>query len=175
MNKPIMTTVAALALLGAGIAFAQGAPSPAAPPAKAGWYGKHHKSAAERLAKFKSQLKITAAQESAWNGFTAALQNMRPARPPRMMAKKQGGLTPAPEVFDKLAEMAQQRAQKARALAQSVSNLYRELKPTQRAVFDTHLADMHRKMKRHWDRRGGWKHRPMRRMSAPSPASGGNG
>lgn len=173
MNKLVMTGIAALALAASGTAFAQGAP-PAAPPAKAGWYGKHHRNAEARLAKLKSQLNITAAQEPAWNRFTTALQNLRPARPSRMMAKKPAGLTPAPEVFDALAKRAQQRAQKAQALAQSVSGLYRTLTPTQRAVFDTHLADMRNKTRHHWGRRGGWKHPPMKRI-APPPASGGNG
>ncbi|MGH8225435.1 MAG: Spy/CpxP family protein refolding chaperone [Gammaproteobacteria bacterium] len=175
MNKPIMTTIAALALLGAGSAFAQSTPAPSAPPAKAGWHAKHHQSMADRLANFKSQLKITASQEAAWNGFTTALQGMRPAKPSQMMAKKAGGLTPAPEVFATMAKMAQQRAQKAQALSQAASNLYKGLSSTQRAVFDTHLADMHHSMKRHWRHHGKRMRPPMKMMSAPQPASGGNG
>ncbi len=176
MNKPIMTSIVALALLGAGTAFAQTTPTAPAPTTKAGWHGKYHKSMADRFATFKSQLKITASQEPAWNRFTTAIQDMRPAKPPRMMSKKAGGLTPAPEVFDTMAKMAQQRAQKAQALAQAVSNLYKGLSTTQRAVFDTHLADMHHKMKRHWQhRRGGHKGAHMAPMSAPQPGTGGNG
>jgi len=166
MFKPFVTSLAAVALLAGTAAFAQSPPPPGAMKDRAGW---HAQKKADRLAQLKAQLKITSAQEPAWNGFVSALQSMHPKWPKKAMQKKSGGLTPAPQVFDTLAEDAQKRAADARALAGAAKKLYEQLTPVQRAVFDTHLAERHSRM-RH--RHHGSMNRQAPRNVPPPPASG---
>ncbi|HET7306428.1 MAG TPA: Spy/CpxP family protein refolding chaperone [Gammaproteobacteria bacterium] len=129
-------------MLAAGIAagtpqvFAQNAP-----PAKA-HAGKRHHGPSQRLAHLKAQLKITSAQEGAWNAFVQAMANTRPQHAQRAMHHQPGALTPAPEVLEERAQRMQAWAQRAAARAQAMKALYAALTPTQRAIIDTHLADM---------------------------------
>ena len=145
MFKPIVTSLAAMALLAGAAAFAQSPPPAGAMRDRAGW---HAEMQANRLAQLKSQMKITSAQEPDWNGFVSALQSMHSKWSKKAMKSRTGGLTPAPQVFDTMAEYAQKRAKNARTLAQAVKKLYGQLTPVQRAVFDTHLAERHGHMRR---------------------------
>ena len=155
MFKPLVTGLAAAALLAGAAAFAQ-SPPPGAMKERAAW---HAQSRADRLARLKAQLKITAAQEPSWNGFVSAVQSMHPKWPGKAVNSKAGALTPAPQVFDALAEHAQKRAEGARELARAVNKLYGQLTPVQRAVFDTHLAE----------RRSFMRHRFHKRMNRQAP------
>ena len=170
MFKPFVTSLAAVALLAGTAAFAQSPPPRGAMKDRAGWHAQRQ---ADRLAQLKAQLKITAAQEPAWNGFVSALQSMHPKWPKRAMKSKTGGLTPAPQVFDTLAEYAQKRAESARAVAGAVKKLYEQLTPVQRAVLDTHLAERHRYTRHRYYRN---MNRQAPRNAPPPPESGsGNG
>src|SRR5699024_8966061 len=109
MYKSITTAVAVLALAGAGAAFAQTTSNSSGQPTNTStMHGMHHmhhmhgQHMRARLAKLKTQLKITAAQESAWNGFAQAAENMRPAMSSKM--KRQMSNRTAPEVFDGMAQ-----------------------------------------------------------------------
>lgn len=166
MFKPFVTGLAALALLAGTAAFAQSPPPAGAMKDRAGWYAQKQ---SNRLAQLKAQLKITSAQEPAWNGFVSALQSMHPKWPKKAMRSKAGGLTPAPQVFDTMAEYAQKRAEGARALAGAVKKLYEQLTPVQRAVFDTHLAERHNLMRHRYPRN---MNRQAPRNAPPPPASG---
>ena len=165
MFKPLVTGLAAAALLTGAAAFAQ-SPPPGAMKDRAGWHAQRQ---ADRLARFKAELKITAAQEPSWNGFVSALQSMHPKWSGKAMKGKTGALTPAPQVFDMLAVHAQKRAEGARELARAVSKLYGQLTPVQRAVFDTHLADRHSFMRHRFHKR---MNRQAPRNMPPSPGSG---
>lgn len=177
MKKAIVTGLAALGLLVGTAAFAQQGPQPGAGMAKAKWHVRHR---GDRLARLKAELKITSAQEPAWNEFVKAAQEMRPTWPREKAMRTGGELTPAPEVFDKMADRAARRAEKARALARAVKKLYHALTPVQRAIVDTHLADMHRRLGHRWHRgmwhgmRGFHSH-PMIPMPPPVPGTGDNG
>ena len=158
MYKSIMAAVAGLALLGTGVAFAN-------PPAGANGPGK----AADRqpFAQLKAQLKLTPAQEPAWNELMNSMKAMhrKPAKPGM---KKGAAPMTAPEFFDRMAQYAEQRAQRAQALARAVKKFYGQLTPVQRAVMDTHIADARKRMMHH---RHGMRHwgRPGQHM-APPPA-----
>lgn len=168
MFKPFVTSLAAVALLAGTAAFAQSPPPAGAMKDRAGWHARRQ---ADRLTQLKAQLKITSAQEPAWNGFVSALQSMHPKWQKRAMRNKAGGLTPAPQVFDTLAEDAQKRAEDARSLAGAVKKLYGQLTPVQRAVLDTHLAQRHSHMRRGY-------HKAMNRQAprnAPAPPESGSG
>lgn len=167
MYKSIMTTVAVLALLGSGAAFAQSAPAAGNPPPKAGWSSRHQ----APFAKLKAQLKLTQAQEPAWNKVMAAMQAMHHKPGSKPMMNKPGTMTPAPQVFDEMAQHAAQRADQAQSLAKAVKAFYAQLTPVQRAVLDTHLADARQRMKHHrhrgmrdWGQHGG-------RMAPTAPAA----
>lgn len=173
MNKPILTSLAALALLAGGAAFAQSAPQPGAMQNRVQWQARHQ----ERLAQLKAQLKLTAAQEPAWSKFTGALESMRSARVgKKMKTARAGQLVPAPQFFEERAKNAEEHARKARELAQVVKTFYDQLTPVQRAVFDTHLADSrhsfmkHRYHMKRMDRRG-----PPGAPPPPPEAGSGNG
>ena len=177
MKKLIFTGLATLGLLTGAAAIAQ----PAPPPAGGGWHVRHQEA---RLNRLKAQLQITSTQEPAWNTFVTAMKDMRPQwEKGGMMGKPVAGLTPAPKVFDKLAQFAEQRAAKAKQLARAADRLYRELTPVQRAVLNTHLADMRqamhhfRRMRHNGHKQGGWvRHgaRPMPPVTNP-PMGAGNG
>lgn len=158
MFKSLVTGFAAAALLSGAAAFAQ-APQPGAMKDRAAWRAQRQ---ADRLAQLKTQLKITSAQEPSWNAFASAWQAMHLQWRGKAAKSRTSGLTPAPEVFDRLAEYAGKRAENARALAEAAKKLYGELTPVQRAVFDTHLAD----------RRGLMKHRYPQRMNRQAPRNG---
>jgi len=136
MYKAVMSTVAALALLAAGVAFAH-------PPSGGNWSGKTGNY--QPFAQLKVQLKLTPAQEPAWDQLMNSMKAMhqKPA-----MAKSAATMT-APQFFDKMAQYAGQRAQHAQALAQAVKKFYGQLTPVQRAVMDTHVADVHKRMMHH--------------------------
>lgn len=168
MFKSLVTGLAAVALLSGAAAFAQ-PPQPGAMKDRSAWRAQRQ---SERLAQLKAQLKITSAQEPSWNAFASALQAMHPKWHGKAAKSRTGELTPAPKVFDRLAEYARKRAESARVLAKSVNQLYDQLTPVQRAVFDTHLAD---------SRHGFMKQRRYQRMNRqvprnapppPSPESG---
>ncbi|MGH8273364.1 MAG: Spy/CpxP family protein refolding chaperone [Gammaproteobacteria bacterium] len=173
MNKTITTTLAALALVASGAAFAQsGSSAPTMQAGHAKWQARHEARTQARLASLKAKLKITSAQESAWDGYTAAIKSTR-ASHKRPMAKRSSGLTPAPQLFNAMAQHASTRAEQAKKLAAAVTTLYNKLSKTQRAVLDTHFADM-RTMMRHHHHRMMHKMRRHRMMhSVPAATSHG--
>ncbi|MGH8128392.1 MAG: Spy/CpxP family protein refolding chaperone, partial [Gammaproteobacteria bacterium] len=138
MYKSIMTTVTALALLGAGTAFAYSPPGGNG-SGRSGWQAQHHH---QPFAMLKTQLKLTSTQEPAWNQLMASMKAMRPHWSGKRGMKKSPELMTAPQAFDKMAKLSEKRAQNAQALARAVKKFYGHLTPVQRAVFDTRLQDM---------------------------------
>ncbi len=174
MKKSILTSLAALALLAGGAAYAQPAPQPGAMQARGQWQSRHREA---RLEQLKAQLKLTTAQEPAWNKFTGALESMHSSRMgKKMQTAKSGQLVPAPQFFEDRAKYAEEHARKARELAGVVKTFYDQLTPVQRAVFDTHLADSrhsfmkHRYYMKRMDRRG-----PPNAPPPPPESGSGNG
>lgn len=166
MYKPIITAVAALALLGVGTAFAHSAPGGAG-YGQSAWHARHHH---QPFAMLKAQLKLTSAQEPAWNQFMASMKAVRPHWAGKRGMKKPGELMTAPQAFDKMAQASEERARHAQALAQAVKKFYGQLTPVQRAVLDTHLQDLRRGRGHHRHGMQGWG-RDGHRMQRPAPAA----
>jgi protein CpxP len=107
--------------------------------------------AARRAAKLHDELKITPAQENAWNAFVASMTP--PARGPRPDRAAQAGLS-APQ---RLAQHIERQKQRTAAMEQrlgAVSSFYAVLSPEQKKTFDDKAARIG-----HGGKRGGWQHR----------------
>ncbi|MGH8127352.1 MAG: Spy/CpxP family protein refolding chaperone, partial [Gammaproteobacteria bacterium] len=128
--------------------------------------GHHH----QPFAMLKTQLKLTSAQEPAWNQLMASMKAMRPHWSGKRGMKKPTELMTAPQAFDKMAKFSEERTQRAQAMARAVKKFYGQLTPVQRAVMDTHLQDM--RLARGHHKRGmhGWGHYG-HRMQRPAPAA----
>ena len=111
------------------------APAPAAPQAasapapKAGDMAQRYQERmAQRQAALKEKLKLTAAQESAWTQFTAAMQpGERPARPD---FKELDKLT-TPERIDRMRELRARHTAQADKRDEAVKTFYAALSPEQ--------------------------------------------
>ena len=93
-----------------------------------------------RLAYLKAELKITPAQESAWNTYAAVMkreaESMQALRNQMFAAAQSGG----PEQFAQRAELMKQRAARAETMSTAVKDLYGALTPEQKALADLHLG-----------------------------------
>jgi hypothetical protein len=93
-----------------------------------------------RLTHLKSELKITPAQESAWNAYATAIkqqaESMQAMRNQMFAAAQSGG----PERFTQRAELMKQRAAGADTMAAVIKDLYAALTPEQKALADLHFG-----------------------------------
>jgi hypothetical protein len=137
VSRVLLTTMFAAGL-------AAGAPQVFAHPGGARHGGAHHASMhASRLDYLKAQLQITSKQQSAWNAFTQAMKKTFPQHQKGKHGTHQPEpLKPAPDVLSKWAKHMADRAQQAKARAQAMQTFYKSLTPVQRAIIDTHVADM---------------------------------
>ena len=92
-----------------------------------------------RLAYLKSALKITPAQESAWDAF-AATSKAQVASMDAMREKMWQGGASAPERAAARAEAMQQRATVMAAASKAIGGLYAVLTPEQKAIADQNLG-----------------------------------
>ncbi len=151
--KPVFKSLVVAGLLAtAGLAtYAQSADPQAAPPAHAagGMHrmdpAKMEQMMAKRNAELKAKLKITAAQEDAWNTFTAAMKppaHTKEDRPDRAELAK---LT-TPERIDKMHALRTQRmADMSAAMDKrddAIKTFYGVLSPEQKKIFDAEHARM---------------------------------
>jgi hypothetical protein len=92
----------------------------------------HH---AERQAQLKAELKLTAAQEPAWNAFVA-----RTAQAPRAMpaaAQEDWSKLTTPERLDKMQALRAERDAQMAQRIDATKSFYAALTPEQQKVFDT--------------------------------------
>ncbi len=97
---------------------------------------------------FRSELKITASQEAAWQAFVAKAKQQHEAG--QAMGEKMMSGTPAasaPERMDKGIEMMKQRIANMEAMSAALKDLYAVLTPEQKAVADRHFAHMGQKLR----------------------------
>lgn len=169
LRQTLVASVAALALAaGAAYAAPPGGPGMVT-PAPGAW---QRARVAADLARVKAELQITTAQEGAWKGFTTALEGLHARRWTRPAAAATVGLVPAPQVFSMLAKHAREKAERARKLAEAAGALYQRLTPVQRAILDTHLADVRAMLHRWHGRRGEMRWQRVRPMLPQSPPGG---
>jgi hypothetical protein len=88
---------------------------------------------AQRLAVFKEMLRISPAQEGAWNAWTASLQPG--ARPQRPNPAEIAHMT-TPERIDRMRAMRAERNAEMDRKAEATKAFYAQLSPAQRTVFD---------------------------------------
>jgi len=167
-RKTILTAIAALSLGGAMIgAQAQSQAPDAHPKAQltkeqrqarhAEFSAKREQMRAQRVAKLHDELKITPAQENAWNAFVAS---MKPAH--RAGDRQHGdraamaGLS-APERAQKMIERQKQRTAFMEQRLAALNSFYSVLSPDQKKVFDEKAARMQHRFGRHGGH-GGWQH-----------------
>ncbi|MBV7542601.1 Spy/CpxP family protein refolding chaperone [Acidovorax sp. sic0104] len=102
---------------------------------------RHEAHRAKRLAALKDQLKLTSAQEPAWNTFTAAMQPGE--RPARLDRKDLDKLT-TPERIDRMRALRAQHAAEADRRGEATKAFYAALTPAQQKTFDAHPPRHHR-------------------------------
>ncbi|HJV85048.1 MAG TPA: Spy/CpxP family protein refolding chaperone [Noviherbaspirillum sp.] len=90
-----------------------------------------------RQAELHDKLKLTAAQEPAWNTFT---QRMRPTVPPAFANRAALDKLPAPERMEKMLSFMKDREARMADHVVAVKEFYAVLTPEQKKVFDDQFA-----------------------------------
>jgi Spy/CpxP family protein refolding chaperone len=168
LRKTIITGLAALSLGGAvlGAQAQSQAPDahPKAQPSKeqrqashAEFSAKREQMRAERVAKLHDELRITPAQESAWNGFVASMKRPQHADGAHGDRAAWAGLT-APQRAEKMIAMQKARTAAMEQRLAALNSFYSVLSPDQKKVFDDKSAHMQSHFGRHGGH-GGWQHR----------------
>jgi protein CpxP len=169
LRKTLLTGLAALSLGGAMLGAQAQTQTPDNHPkaqlSKEERQAKHAEFAAkrtqkhaERVAKLHDELKITPAQENAWNAFVAS---MKPAQ--RDGARQHGDRAAlaslsAPERAQKMIERQKQRTVFMEQRLSALNSFYSVLSPEQKKVFDEKAARMQSRFGRHGGGHGGWQH-----------------
>ena len=163
MNKLIIGSVAAVALLGPALAVAA-APGDQTPPANQTreWRGDHGFMLDARLAGMKAALKLTADQEKLWTPFETAVRDAAKARfEARRAAREAMNGDQRPSPIDRMT-MISDRLEKAstnlKAIAAAAKPLYDSLDDTQKHEFGPLLASL-RERGPHEGMMAQWRHR----------------
>jgi periplasmic protein CpxP/Spy len=167
LRKTLLTGLAALSLGGVMIGAQAQSQAPDTHPKaqmskearqakRAEFAAKRDQMRAQRIAKLHDELKITPAQEGAWNTFVNSM------KPPQRAAGQHdraawAGLT-APQRAQKMIDMQKQRTAFMERRLTALNNFYAVLSPDQKKVFDEKAARMHAHYGRH-GAHGGWQHR----------------
>lgn len=93
------------------------------------------------LGDLKAQLKITTAQEAAWQTFTTAAKQQATGMR-AMQTQMQQGAGTAPERMAQLTAAMQQRATGMATMTNALKDLYAALTPEQRTIADQHFCGM---------------------------------
>jgi Spy/CpxP family protein refolding chaperone len=169
LRKTFITGLAALSLGGAMLgAQAQSQAADGHPKAQlskeerqakhAEFAAKREQKRAQRVAQLHDELRITPAQENAWNAFVTS---MKPAQ--RAGARghddraAMAGLS-APERAQKMIERQKTRTAFMEQRLAALNSFYSVLSPEQKKVFDDKAARMQSRFGRHHGGRGGWQH-----------------
>ena len=168
LRKTFMTGLAALTLGGAMLGAQAQSQAPDAHPKaqlskeerqakRAEFAAKHEQMRAERVAKLHDELRITPAQESAWNGFVASMQRPQHADGQHGDRAAWAGLS-APQRAEKMIAMQKARTAAMEQRLSALNTFYSVLSPDQKKVFDEKSARMQSRFGRHGGH-GGWQHR----------------
>jgi protein CpxP len=113
---------------------------------------------AERIARLHDELRITPAQENAWNSFVAS---MKPAQRAGVEHGDRAAFAslPAPQRMEKMIAMQKARTAAMEQRLGALSSFYSVLSPEQKKVFDEKAAHMQGHRGGHGGRHGGWQHR----------------
>lgn len=167
LRKTLLTGLAALSLGGAMIGVQAQTQAPDAHPKAqlskqerqarhAEFSAKREQMRAQRIAKLHDELKITPAQESAWNTFVASMKPAKRAGAEHDDRAAWAGLS-APQRAEKMIERQKQRVASMEQRLAALNTFYSVLSPDQKKVFDEKAAQM----QAHYGRHGGmhgWQH-----------------
>jgi Spy/CpxP family protein refolding chaperone len=166
LRKTLLTGLAALSLGGAMLgAQAQNQAPDAHPKAQlskeerqarhAEFAAKREQMRAERVAKLHDELKITPAQENAWNAFVASMKHPQRADGQRGDHAAWAGLS-APQRAQKMLERQKARTAAMEQRVSALNTFYSVLSADQKKVFDEKAARMQSRFGRHGGMHGGW-------------------
>lgn len=166
-RKTLLTGLAALSLGGAMIGAQAQAQAPDIHPKaqlskeerqakRAEFMAKREQMRAQRVAKLHDELKITPAQESAWNAFVASMQPAQRAGGEHGDRAAWAGLS-APQRAEKMIERQKQRTAFMEQRLAALNTFYSVLTPEQKKVFDEKTARMQSRFGRHGEH-GAWQH-----------------
>jgi hypothetical protein len=169
LRKTLLTGLAALSLGGAMIAAQAQTQAPDTHPKaqlskeerqarRAEFMAKREQMRAQRIARLHDELKITPAQEAAWNSLVAS---MKPAhRPDGQHGDRAAwaGLS-APQRAQKMLEHQKARTAAMEQRLAALNTFYSVLSADQKKVFDQETARMQARMGRHGGGHEGWQHR----------------
>lgn len=152
MRKSLMTGLSVLALAATAMT-AQAQDSQAMPQDQQHAHPEHRRPTPEMMqekmgeffamqqARVKYQLKLTPAQEPAWNSYQAAIKPMMPAGPrPDMKAWM---AMPAPDRMAKMIEMGKQHIATEESHLAALRTFYATLTPVQQKAFDHAMMGRH--------------------------------
>jgi len=91
---------------------------------------------AERMAALKDKLKLSTAQEGAWNTYAAAVQPSRDAKPPQRPDRTAFSQLTTPERLDRMQARQAERAALFAKRADAIKAFYAQLSPEQQKTFD---------------------------------------
>jgi protein CpxP len=169
LRKTLLTGLAALSMGGAMLGAQAQSQAPDAHPkahlskeerqAKhAEFAAKRDQKRAQRVAKLHDELKITPAQENAWNGFVASMKRPQRAGGQHGDRAAMAGLS-APQRAAKMIERQKTRTAAMEQRLAALNSFYSVLSPDQKKVFDDKAARMHSRFGRHGGGHGGGQHR----------------
>jgi len=95
-----------------------------------------------RLAFLKSELKITAEQESAWEAYAKQVKAQAETMQ-KFATEAPAAAQTAPERLEQRAEFAKQRAEQLKATSTALKDLYAALTPEQKATAERYFGGMH--------------------------------
>jgi periplasmic protein CpxP/Spy len=170
LRKTFLTGLAALSLGGAMLgaqAQAQNQAPDAHPKAqlskedrqakRAGFAAKREQMHAERVAKLHDELRITPAQENAWNAFVASMKHPQRADGQHGDRAAWAGLS-APQRAAKMLERQKARTVEMEQRLAALNTFYSVLSADQKKVFDEQAARMQSRAGHHGGGHGGWQH-----------------
>jgi Spy/CpxP family protein refolding chaperone len=173
LRKTLLTGLAALSLGGAMLgaqAQSQTQAADAHPKAQlskqerqarhAEFAAKREQMHAQRVAKLHDELKITPAQENAWNAFVASMKPAQRDGQQHGDRAAMAGLS-APQLAEKMIERQKARTAAMEQRLAALNSFYSVLSPDQKKVFDDKAARMQSRFGRHGGHgeHGGWQHR----------------
>jgi protein CpxP len=169
LRKTLLTGLAALSLGGAMLGAQAQTQAPDAHPKaqlskeerqakRAEFAAKREQMRAQRVARLHEELKITPAQENAWNAFVASMKPARHDRAGHGDRSAWASLT-APQRAEKMLERHKARTAALEQRVAALNSFYSVLNPDQKKVFDEKTARMQSRFGKHQGMHGGWQRR----------------
>lgn len=139
LRKQLLIGVTALSIAAMGLtAYAQTDGAKKGPPTPE-QQAKFADRMAKMQAKWHDDLKITAAQEPAWQTFVGKIKPVKPAVPPQRPSKEDWAKLTAPERLDHRMEFLKRAETRLAEHTAAVKEFYAVLTPVQQKVFDEHF------------------------------------